>query len=83
MPLYYFDLKDGIPVRDREGHQCTDDKDAIFQGAFIAQRIGTEWPEYSGRGHYISVVNEEGHEIHRALILSTGSASRCHHGTIE
>lgn len=74
MSLYYFDLKDDIPVRDREGHECSSDEDAGFQGALIAQRIGTELPEYVRKGHYISVVNDEGREIHRAVVSSAGSA---------
>jgi hypothetical protein len=72
MALHFFNLKDGIPVRDRKGHECANDDEAIFHGTFIAQRIGTERPDYAGRGHYISVVNEEGNEIHRAPIESAG-----------
>ena len=72
MARYFFDLKDGIPVRDRQGHDCSSDDEAIENATFIAQRIGTERPEYVGKGHYISVVNEAGQEIHRAPISSAG-----------
>jgi hypothetical protein len=71
MPKYFFDLKNGVPVRDHDGHECADDQEAIFHGTFIAQRIGTERPEAAGHG-YISVVNEEGDEIHRAPVVSAG-----------
>jgi hypothetical protein len=72
MPLYYFDLKNGVPVRDRQGHKCANDEEAIFHGNFIAQRIGTERPETVGRGYYISVLNEDSQEIHQAPIASAG-----------
>jgi hypothetical protein len=71
MPLYYFDFKDGVPVRDRIGHECASDQEAVAKGSLLAERIGAEQPDLVGDG-YISVVNENGEEIYRAPVTRPG-----------
>jgi hypothetical protein len=74
MALYYFDFKNGIPVRDRFGRECANDEESILHGNTMARRIGTARPETIGRGCYISVLNESSQEIHQAPVQSDGNA---------
>ena len=64
---FYFDMKDGVPVRDRIGMQFSLNSQAIehskdLAAQFRQQRIHEE-PDL-----VICVVDESGREIHRELV---------------
>ena len=64
MPNYYFDMKDGVPVRDRVGLEFPTDLHAIEHAKKIAHRFGHEHPG-KHRNLCITVLSEAGTEIHR------------------
>lgn len=67
MPTYYFDMRDGVPVRDRSGLELASDGAAIVHSKNLAGRIRGEKPE----GHpalQIVVIDESGREVHREPI---------------
>ena len=63
MPTYYFDMKDGIPIRDRTGLDFRMDSQAIEHSKTIARRFSHEHPT-EDPSLCIVVLNEDGSEIH-------------------
>ena len=64
---YYFDLKDGVPTRDRAGLKFANVTAAIEHGKRLAQRLRGH-PRIDEPGLYISIVDESGTEVHREQI---------------
>ncbi|WP_461717909.1 DUF6894 family protein [Bradyrhizobium liaoningense] len=59
MPTYYFDIKDGVPVRDKSGLELVSDGAAIAHSKNLADRVRREKP----KGHpalQIVVIDESG-----------------------
>lgn len=69
MPHFYFDLKDGIPVRDRAGYDCFDERQARHRADGLAEAAAIKHPKLVGKA-YISVINDLGSEIYRSDLLS-------------
>jgi hypothetical protein len=67
---YYFDTKDGVPVRDRAGLQFPAKSAAIEYSKALASKIRGERPK-GNRDLYVSVVDESGNEIHREPVYQT------------
>ena len=64
---YFFDMKDGVPMRDRVGVEFNTNAEAIQHGKEIAQ----DFRDNSLRDDQeleISVVNEGGREIYREFV---------------
>lgn len=67
MPTYYFDIKDGVPVRDKSGLELVSDGAAIAHSKNLADKVRREKP----KGHptlQIVVIDESGREVHRERI---------------
>lgn len=67
MPTYYFDIRDGVPVRDKSGLEFVSDGAAIVHSKSLAGRMRDEKP----KGHpalQIVVIDESGREVHREPI---------------
>ncbi|AWM02723.1 DUF6894 family protein [Bradyrhizobium amphicarpaeae] len=67
MPNYYFDMKDGVPVRDRSGLELVSDGAAIAHSKNLADGVRRDKP----KGHpdlQVVVIDESGREIHRERI---------------
>ena len=64
MGIYYFDMKDGVPVRDRKGVECATADGAIEHSKELARRLRNE-PRLRDPGLSIVVIDESGAEIHR------------------
>ena len=64
MPTYYFDMKDGVPIRDRTGLQFPTDAEAIEHSKELAQRFSHD-PRRKDPIQTIIVLAESGTEIHR------------------
>ncbi len=64
MQIYYFDMKDGVPVRDRVGLEFQTDSQAIEHSKNLALRAGQEGPA-KDRNLCIVVLDQSGKEVHR------------------
>lgn len=64
MRTYYFDLRDGVPVRDRHGLDFVSPGAAIAHSKDLAQRLRNERSTQDPR-LIISVLDETGAEVHR------------------
>lgn len=64
MQKFFFDMKDGVPFRDRTGIAFGTSIEAIAHSRVLAQRYRDESLSFD-RALEISVVNELGREIHR------------------
>ena len=67
MQTYYFDLKDGVPTRDRKGIEFATAAGAIEHGKELARRLRNE-TRVQDPGLVIVIVDESGAEIHRELV---------------
>jgi len=67
MPTFYFDRKDGIPIRDRAGLEFPAIADAIEHSKELARRLGNERPR-KDPNLSIVVIDESGAEVHRARV---------------
>lgn len=61
---YFFDLKDGVAVRDRLGLEFITSDAAIAHSKEIAMKLSEADPPGDPNLH-VSVINEAGAEIHR------------------
>ena len=67
MQLFFFDMKDGVPLRDRVGVEFDTNADAIAHCEVIAQHFRDESLR-NDKDLEISVVNASGREIHRQFV---------------
>jgi hypothetical protein len=67
MQTYYFDLKDGVPVRDRSGLEFVSDGAAIAHCKRMAEEVRDKEPK-GNLDLKIVVIDESGREIHREQI---------------
>ena len=67
MRTYYFDMRDGIPVRDRKGLEFPTAGSAIEHSKSLARQMRDD-PRASGRTFSIVVIDQSGAEIHRELV---------------
>ncbi|THD58759.1 MAG: hypothetical protein E7813_25720 [Bradyrhizobium sp.] len=67
MAMFFFDMKDGVPMRDRVGKDFDTDADAIAHCGMLTEHFYedslTDDPDLE-----ISVVNASGREIHREFV---------------
>ena len=67
MRTYYFDMRDGIPIRDRKGLEFPTPGGAIEHSKSLARQLRDD-PRSSGRAFSIVVIDQSGAEIHRELV---------------
>jgi uncharacterized protein DUF6894 len=67
MRTYYFDMKDGVPTRDRNGLEFATIAGAIDHSKELARRLRHD-PRITDRKLSIVVADEYGHEIHREAV---------------
>jgi hypothetical protein len=67
MQTFFFDMKDGVPLRDRTGIEFDTNIEAIAHSRVLAQHFRDESLR-DDKELEISVVNELGREIHRELV---------------
>jgi hypothetical protein len=70
MPTYYFDKKDGLPVRDNKGIDFARASEAIEHSKSLAAGIKGE-ARKRDRNLTIVVTDESGTEIHREPVYVT------------
>ena len=66
MPTYYFDMQDGVPVRDRRGLTFASNGQAIEHSKLLARGL-REKPAQNKDLHVV-VLDESGKEIHREAV---------------
>jgi hypothetical protein len=64
MRIYYFDMKDGVPTRDRTGLEFATTDAAIEHSKELARRLRRD-PRITDRSLSIVVMDESGAAIHR------------------
>jgi len=74
MKRFFFDLWGELSARDVRGHLCSSQREAREHAKFIAQRIGTERPEFVRLGNCIKVRGERGEVVFTAPIMTTQHA---------
>lgn len=67
MRTYYFDMKDGVPTRDRMGIEFPSAGGAIAHSKELARRLRNE-PRLKDPTLAIVVVDESGAEVHREAV---------------
>jgi hypothetical protein len=67
MQMYFFDMMDGVPQRDRVGIEFDTNADAIAHCEALAQHFRDESLR-NDEDLEISVVNATGREIHRQFV---------------
>lgn len=67
MRTYYFDMRDGIPVRDRKGLEFPTAGGAIEHSKNLARQMRDD-PRAGGRAFSIVVIDQSGAEIHREQV---------------
>ena len=67
MRTFYFDMKDGVPIRDRVGLQFPTAASAIEHSKELARRFRHERP-LKDRDLAIVIIDESGSEVHREQV---------------
>jgi hypothetical protein len=67
MQTFFFDMKDGVPLRDRVGIAFDTNVEAIAHCGVLAQHFRDDSLR-DDQDLEISVVNESGREIHREFV---------------
>jgi len=67
MHTYYFDIKDGVPVRDKAGLEMVSDGAAIAYSKQLAGKLRTDKPT-GNPDLRIVVIDESGREVHREQV---------------
>jgi hypothetical protein len=74
MRTYYFDMRGGVPSRDRTGLEFETMTGAIEHSKEVARRLRDD-PRISDRSLFIVVIDESGTEIHREPVFSGPSGA--------
>ncbi len=64
MRTYYFDTKDGLPVRDHKGIEFATGSEAIEHSKELAKKLRDDRPG-SDKKLVVIVIDESGTEVHR------------------
>jgi hypothetical protein len=71
MKTYYFDLRGGVPTRDRSGVQFATHSEAIAHSRLVARKIRDD-KRLRRADLCVAVVEESGAEIHREEVFASG-----------
>jgi hypothetical protein len=74
MRTYYFDMKDGVPTRDRQGIEFASAGGAIEHSKELALRLRND-SRLADRALAVVVVDESGAEIHREPVYPEPAAA--------
>jgi hypothetical protein len=69
MPIFHFDIADGVRLEDPIGLDCKNEADAKRTADLIAQRIASDL-DADGKDRAVVVIDETGSEIYAAPIKS-------------
>jgi hypothetical protein len=74
MQMFFFDMKDGVPLRDLVGIEFMTGAEAIEHGKRLAQHFRDECLRVD-QGLEISVINASGREIYRECVIGKPETS--------
>jgi len=74
MRTYYFDLKDGVPTRDRREIEFASAAGAIEHSKELAERLRND-PRLQDRALAVIVIDESGAEVHREAVYPDAEKS--------
>jgi hypothetical protein len=69
MPIFHFDIADGVRLEDPVGLDCKNENDARKTADLIARRIAIDIPA-DGEDRAVVVVDETGSEIYKTPVKS-------------
>ncbi|MDB5579131.1 MAG: hypothetical protein JWR80_4307 [Bradyrhizobium sp.] len=67
MPIFHFDIADGVRLEDPVGLDCPNESDARKTADLIARQIAIDLAD-GDRGRSVVVVDEDGSEIYTAPV---------------
>ena len=67
MPIFHFDIADGVRLEDPVGLDCKNENDARKTADLIAWQIAIDIPA-DGEDRAVVVVDETGSEIYKTLV---------------
>ena len=82
MRMFFFDMKDGVPLRDLVGIEFMTSAEAIEHSKELAQHFRDESLR-DDRDLEISVVNASGREIHREFVSGKSKTSASERHALE
>ena len=69
MPIFHFDIADGVRLEDPVGLDCTNENDAKKTADLIARQIAADL-DADGRDRAVVVIDESGSEIYKVPVKS-------------
>ncbi|MDP1868834.1 MAG: hypothetical protein Q8L13_21175 [Bradyrhizobium sp.] len=63
MPIFHFDIADGVRLEDPVGLDCANESDARKTADLIARQIAIDLDD-GDRGRFVVVIDEDGSEIY-------------------
>jgi hypothetical protein len=82
MQMFFFDMKDGVPLRDLVGIEFMTAAEAIEHSKMLAQHLRDESLRV-GQGLEISVINASGREIYRECVIGNSKTSASQRLAVE
>lgn len=77
MARYYFDVKDGNRLRDRDGTVFATDGEAIAHAKIVAKEFAEKWPIVAGAPEpFVSIFHEEGRDVAQVPVHDRESVKR-------
>jgi hypothetical protein len=67
MPIFHFDIADGVRLEDPVGLDCRNESEAKKTAELIARQIAIDLP-VAGKDRAVVVVDETGSEIYKATV---------------
>ena len=67
MPIFHFDIADGVRLEDPVGLDCANESDARKTADLIARHIAIDL-DSDGEERSVEVVNEDGSEIYKTPV---------------
>ena len=64
MPIFHFDIADGLRLEDPVGLDCKNEQDAKTTADLIARQIAIDLDD-GGKGRCVVVIDEAGSEIYK------------------
>jgi hypothetical protein len=68
MPRFFFDVADGIILKDLKGLWCRDAADARGKAIVIAKHVAKVEEDVSAPPRHISVLDSKGREVHTVVV---------------
>ena len=67
MPVFHFDIEDGVRLEDPVGLDCRDERDARNAADLIARQIAIDLDD-DGEARSVVVIDEAGSEIYKTRV---------------